>query len=287
MYLSTNLAIFKTGSFFFRLKKIHDMGFEAVGISFTAQGPYRLWVGNLTDSQIEEVKQALSPFQQVNIHAGFLQLSLLSHHPGIRKITMEEYLANLEVAGKLGIGVVDFHPGAEWENLTDEEVNSLMAESMITIDKKAQESGVLACWETGAGYFVPLERFDNIRKLGLKNTGICMDTGHLVRVWKELDPNGKIRTFSEFIKRYGDLIHTTHIHDWQDDPKGKYTWNDHHMVGNGKIDWGEVFSSLVIAKYDGTLLLEYHPDSFANEEDMLKNCDYVRKLVRETGGKII
>ena len=163
----------------------------------------------------------------------------------------------------------------------------MMMEIMTIVDHKAKEMDVWACWETGTGDFLPLEKFGRIGELGLEKTGICLDVGHLMRVWKILDSDTRIRTFREFIERFGPWIRTAHIHDWQDEPKGKHTWGDHHMVGQGQIDWNEVFSSLVKIGYTGLLTLEYHPDVFSDEMELLENIQRVRSLVRKAGGNIV
>ena len=121
----------------------------------------------------------------------------------------------------------------------------------------------------------------------MKNTGICLDTAHLVRVWKQQDPHGKIRTFSQFIEEYKDLLWTMHISDWQESPKGKHTWNDHHAVGDGEIDWNEVFSTLIKVGYDGIMTMEYHPNAIKDEDYYVRNCERIRKMVRDLGAEIL
>lgn len=286
MLVSTNLAIFKPLTFYPNLARIAALGFQAVELGFSAQDPFRLWCGNLSEKQIQEIRDALRPFRQIGIHAGFVELSLLSAHPGVRRLATEEVFHNLELARKIGADTVTIHPGSEGELFTPDEVEAMMVDIMRAVDCKAQETGVWACWETGTGDFIPLEKFGCIGELGLKKSGICLDVGHLVRVWRVLDPASRIRTFREFIERFGPWIRTAHIHDWQDEPKGKHTWNDHHMVGRGEIDWREVFTSLVKIGFEGLLTLEYHPDAFSDEAELLENCAMIRSLIRDVGGTV-
>lgn len=287
MYLATNLAIFRSGDFWQRLEQIRSLGFQAVELAFIAQDPYGLWCGTVGEKQIRKIREALRPFRGVGIHAGFQELSLLSAHPGVRRLALEEVFLNLKLARELGAETVTIHPGTEGEIFTAGEIEVLMRDVLTAVDRQAAETGVWACWETGTGDFVPLEKFGCISELGLQKTGICLDVGHLVRVWRSIDPHSRIRTFREFIERFGPWIRTVHIHDWQDRPHGKHTWNDHHMVGRGEIDWREVFSSLVKIGFEGLLTLEYHPDAFSDEAELRENCAMIRLLVKEAGGEIV
>ncbi len=298
MILGGESSIFTTGTWFENYQQLNrPIGLKGVEVSFMAQERYRLWNRNLTKEQIGRIKQTLKPFRRITYHAAFFELSLLAAHPGIRELTLKEYLFELELAKKLGVYAVNFHPIGtigEGEYLSRKEKDDLMTGYLKAVDRKAGSLGIKACWETGCGYFSPLKKFERIRELNLKHTGICMDVGHLVGSWKGAggwkkvkEPAGGLNTFSKFIGRFGDLIWSCHIHDWQDKPNGKHVWNDHHMVGNGIIDWDEVFSSLVKAGFNGNLSLEYHPDAVGKVEDYVASCEHVRRLVRKCGGEII
>jgi len=274
--------------FFAGNQKLFDLGLKGVEVSFGAdEYDGSLWIGNLTKAKIKKVYDLLSQFTDVSIHAAFGSgFSLLGSHPEMRKITLKEYMMTLELAPQIGAKAVTFHDGAIGPNVSKEQVEELLKGAMQKMDEKAGKCKVRVCWETGCGaFFNPPERFDRIRRLGLKNTGICMDTGHLIMGWKALP--SKLNTHAKFIERYKDLIWHVHINDWQDKPKGKHKWNDHHAAGDGSIDWKSVFGSLVKIGYDGSMTMEYHPDGIPDEAYYLRNCEYIRALVRKEGGQII
>lgn len=275
------------GDFFAENQKSCDLGLKGVEVSFGAQEyDGSLWIGNLTKGKINKIHDLLAQFKGVAVHAAFGSgFSLVGSHPEMRKITLKEYMMTLELAPQIGAKVVTFHEGAVGPNISKEQAEELLIAAMRKMDEKAGACKVRVCWETGCGSFNPPERFERIRELGLKYTGICMDTGHLVMGWKE-SPS-ELNTHAKFIERYKDLIWHVHITDWQDTPKGKHKWNDHHAVGDGSIDWKSVFSSLVKIGYNGLLEMEYHPDAIPDEAYYLRNCEYIRKLVRDAGGTII
>lgn len=277
------------GTFFSENQKLHDLGLNGVEVSFGAEEyDGSLWLMNLTEEKIKKIRSLLSQFKGVGVHAAFIGgMSLLCSHSKIREITLEEYLLTLEIAPQIGAKAVTFHDGATGPNVTKERAEELLIAAMQKMDEKAGACNVRVCWETGCGSFNPPERFKRIQELGLKHTGICLDTGHLVMGWRTTPSPEGINTHAGFIERYKDLIWHVHITDWQETPKGKHKWNDHHAVGDGEINWPEVFSSLVKIGYDGLLTMEYHPDGIPNQAYYLRNCEYIRGLVREAGGKII
>lgn len=278
----------KRGTFYDENRQLYTFGLKGAHVSFMAQMPYGLWCMKMTKDEIRKVRQVVSLFQRVAIHSSFIELSLLSAHPGIRKIAMEENLAHLRIAQSIGAETVHIHAGGSGEYMSNKEVDDLMRAAMIRLDQEAGRRGVGVCWEVGTGYFTPLEKFDLIRKLGLKHTGICLDTAHLVGVWKLGKEKQTLRTFPQFIERYGDLIWAMHISDWRDNPpKHTHGWHDHHMVGDGEIGWKELFRALVKAGFSGTMTMEYHPKAVKSREAYLKNHEYIRRLVRESGGEIL
>ncbi len=275
MILSTNSGIYKTGSERDRIERIAALGFTAIAFDGP---PGKDWTG---------WEETLQPFEYLSCHSTFVDLMLLSSYPAIREVTLGEIKHTFDVACRLGSDTNTIHSGITSPRLSEEQTDALMKEMTLRIDQEAQSCGVWACWETGTGYFVPLARFDLIRELSLAKTGICLDTGHNMRVWTQVNPGDSIGTFAEFIHRYGDLIEIVHVHDWIEPAPREDGWNDHHMVGGGEINWQEVFSSLVEVGYDGELCLEYHPDSFTDEREFMANVDYVRRLIREAGATVV
>jgi len=280
MFLSTNTAIYGLGlkpgepDEYERVQRILGLGFKGLSIGEPPDGNWLRW------------RQALAPFAHLSCHAPFADLALLSAHPGIRQVSLQDTLETFSTAFKLRGETVTIHPGQPSRSLAQERTDALMRELLLRIDQEAQNTGVWACWETGTGYFVPLERFDLLRELGLRQSGICLDVQHNMRVWRQINPDDNIKTFAAFIHRYADLIKILHLGDWIEPAPRADGWNDHHLVGRGMIPWPEVFASLVEVGYEGELCLEYHPDSFSSDEELLDNLAYLRALIAEAGGTV-
>jgi len=279
MVLSTNTAIWDpTPPLEESLERIRLMGFRGI-----AGG-----VGVHTDDEaLGRLRKAYGGFELVAIHAPFGDMEPLSADEDERRAKWDQYAACIENAAKVGAEVVTFHPGDPAPSLADGEPDALMTALMRRLDAAALEHGVWACWETGTGYFHPNDRFELIRSLDLKRTGICLDTGHVMRVWRTVNAPTQIKTFADFFDRFGDLIKDAHIHDWLDDPRGPHTWNDHHAIGQGVIDWDEVFGAFVRVGYRGGLCLEYHPLVVGSDEELARHAETLRGQIRALGGEVL
>ena len=269
MMLSITLCAFRHGTSRDKLALIKKLGFRAAGADK---------VPDLDDD-------AWRYFGHLAHHAPFIDLNLLSGLPEVRKLSRDLCLASVEWAANLGASTVTFHPGESTYFLNTKEADEIMKDIMTDFDRHAARHDLWACWETGTGYFLPLSKFEMIRDLGLQHTGICLDTGHLERVWRQLNPSDEIHAFAHFIRRFGDLIKCTHLHDWIDAPSPEDGWQgqDHHMIGQGSIDWPEFFGLLVEAGYDGDLLLEYNRRSYGSIEDLKHNIDQVKSMLHMAG----
>ncbi|MCQ2471100.1 MAG: sugar phosphate isomerase/epimerase [Clostridia bacterium] len=90
---------------------------------------------------------------------------------------------------------------------------------------------------------------------------VCLDTNHLLS-----------ENLSDFIKKVGDKIITTHISDYD------FVDEKHWLPFEGKINWDEVVSALNEINYDGVWLYEIGfkaPWSMPRERDL--TCDDFRK----------
>lgn len=279
MVLSTNEAIWDPPMPRLEsLERIRGMGFRGITTGIGA---------GMDKAELPRLKKAYGRFDSVAFHAPFGDTAPLSADADERGAKWDQYAGCIESAAALGAKAVTFHPGDPDPALAAGEGDALMAALMRRLDAVALEHGVWACWETGTGYFHSNDRFEFIRSLGLKKTGICLDTGHVMRVWRTVDAPTRIKTFTDFFDRFGDLIKDAHIHDWLDDPKGPHTWNDHHPIGAGVIDWDEVFGGFVRIGYAGGLCMEYHPLVVGSDEEFARHLENIRRQIRELGGDIV
>lgn len=270
MILSTNRCTFKKGTTKERIASMKELGFTGAGAANIPDSEDRDWEG----------------FDLLAVHAPFINLDLLSDDVDARMLAKQKCLDCLEWSAGVGAETVTLHPGGPGSDACDERVDQRMKNLMLQFDRRADRLGIWACWETGTGYFVPLKKFEVIRELKLRRTGICLDSGHLERVWRQISVGDEIGTFPAFIRRFKDLIKCTHLHDWIDEPPRADGWQDHHMIGRGSIDWHEFFSLLVEIGYNGDLLLEYHPDSYETFDELKENLAELRHTALVAGAEI-
>lgn len=295
MIVGTNLPVFIEGTFDEKVKRIANAGYNGLGINISVVDCVGKYIGALTEEEINHFKKQIEGFKKVSLHASHFEINPLAIHPEYRKISQEEFFQSIIVGAKLGVETVVFHPcnPPELPNYIsfDFDVDKVMKDLMLKIDKLAGENNLKACWETGCGYFSPFEKFELIRELNLQNTGICLDVGHMVLAWEnyEVGLNKNILSIKEFVQDFGDLIYDMHIHDWvRDVKKSPHGWPDHNLIGTGDINWEEVFSALIESGYDGILTCEYHPFVVEDSEEILsKNRQFIINMIKKLGGKAI
>ena len=131
------------------------------------------------------------------------------------------------------------------------------------ITEQAKKAGVTICLENLSEKSSHLKKvFDAFPLLGL-----TMDLGHGQLLSEEHTGFGFMRTYPERIKHI-------HLHD----NRGGTSHNDdlHLPVGDGIIDFENIFKMLKTIKYKDTITLELHPDE-------IKKClGYVKRLLTVT-----
>ena len=90
-----------------------------------------------------------------------------------------------------------------------------------------------------------------IHKLGGKNLGICLDTGHLHYAKQGL--HATEQTHKDFILTAGNYLKALHLHD--NDGTGDQHLAPYAVRGNG-VNWGEVVTALRQVGYTGLFNLE-------------------------------
>ncbi len=128
------------------------------------------------------------------------------------------------------------------------------------ITEQAKKSGITICLENLS------EKSSHLKKVFavFPFLGLTMDLGHGQLLSKEHTGFGFMRTYPERIKHI-------HLHD----NRGGSSHNDdlHLPVGDGVIDFENIFKMLKSTNYKGTITLELQPDE-------IKKClEYVKRLL--------
>jgi sugar phosphate isomerase/epimerase len=294
MIVGTNTAIYSHGSLEEKAGRIRSVGYEGLEVCFSVIDEMHKSIFDMDGKDVARLRDVFSKFKATSIHAFHIDVKPLSIQSEFRNLSQRELLLNLEFAGRLSIPTVVMHPNEGMSACHIDalscayDMDAIMRDFMSESDEVAGCNNTKVCWETGCGYFNPFENFDLIRDMGLKNTGICLDVGHLMLTWRNfgVGVNKSILSIGDFISRYGDLILAVHIHDWvADKGKSPHGWNDHNLVGEGEIDWMEVFGSLIKAGYNGLLTCEYHPLAVKNDDVRLaRNRAQIIEMIEGLGG---
>jgi sugar phosphate isomerase/epimerase len=100
--------------------------------------------------------------------------------------------------------------------------------------------------------------------------GLNFDPSHLI--WQMID-------MERFIKEFGPHIRHAHAKDLMIDRDGLYDrgimsmgigWQIPRMPGLGEVNWGQFFSALYRAGYDGPVIIEHEDRTFEGSEEAVK-----------------
>jgi len=177
---------------------------------------------------------------------------------GLRKASLNEVIASLEVAAELKPLRIVLHPsriGGLAGLVMDQAVQYSM-DSLEAIVERADQLGLTLCLENmfpqngllvDPDEFVPIfKRFPNLK--------MTFDTGHA-----HIADNTGSKSI-EFIEKFGDHIGHVHASD-------NFGAQDNHLpMGTGTIDFPAIVRALKGIKYNGTITLEV----FSRDRDYLR-----------------
>ena len=130
--------------------------------------------------------------------------------------------------------------------------------------KRADNPGITVCIENLSEKATHLSGiFETLPDLNL-----TLDLGHAQLLTSQ-------NTSAGFIQRFPERIRHIHLHD---NLGGNTPAEDLHLpVGNGIIDFEQIFENLNLIGYDGTMTLELRP------EEISENLDRVKQLLNASG----
>ncbi|MDE6301015.1 MAG: deoxyribonuclease IV [Muribaculaceae bacterium] len=221
----------------------------------------------LSDTEADEFKAecALYGFTAAQIlpHAGFV---INPASPDARKLKLSELALADEMrrAARLGLSMVNFHPGASLKKITEDEAIALISQ---TINKVlASTDGVKAVIENTAGQGSNLGyTFEQIGRMieGIEDrsrVGVCIDTAHAHAAGYDLShSDGYDAMWADFEKHIGlKYLSGMHINDSAREASSRI--DRHAPIGAGTIG-EEVFRRLVAdPRTDGIPLILETPD---------------------------
>ncbi len=198
----------------------------------------------LTDAQAEAFRVAMQ-------ECGYVPAAVLPHdsylinlgHPEAEALdkSRASFLCELQRCERLGLGLLNFHPGSHLRQISVEDSLARVAESINIALGKTR--GVTAVIENTAGQGSNLgSRFEELafiidRVEDKSRVGVCFDTCHAFAAGYDLrTPEAFARTFEAFDRIIGlHYLRGMHLNDAMK-PLGSHI-DRHAPLGDGEIGW--------------------------------------------------
>jgi sugar phosphate isomerase/epimerase len=191
---------------------------------------------------------------------------------GIRRASVREMIAGLDLAAEMAAEKVVLHPSAisGLGPLVIDLARDLARKSLAEILAHAEKRGIRVCLENmfpryrsffEPGHFTEaLDCYPNLE--------MTLDTGHA-----NIDDAGRSRIF-QFIRRFGDRIGHLHASD------NGGSRDEHLAPGQGTIDFPAVVKALTAAGYRDTATMEIFSE---NRAELAAGRDRMRDLFQRAG----
>lgn len=171
-------------------------------------------------------------------------------HPesaGLQK-SRNAFLEEMQRCAQLGLGLLNFHPGATLRKISETAGLRRVAESLNWVLERSE--GVIAVIENTAGQGSTLgHRFEHLAEIieGVEDrsrVGVCLDTCHTFVAGYDLRTAAACdETFERFDEIVGfEYLRGMHLNDSKPDLGARV--DRHHSLGQGKLGW-EVFRYLM------------------------------------------
>ena len=264
-------------------------GFESIEIACWPRtaGPTRRYAGT---SHIDVAN--LSPSQAVDLRAEIeakgLHISGLGYYPNPlhpdpahRAEVIGHLRAVIVAAGRMGVPLVNTFMGGDAARTQDDNWQRAL-EIWPEIVRHAQDNGVKLTiencpmifskdeWPAGHNIAWSPYIWRRIIEQWGGTIGLNFDPSHLV--WLMIDQE-------RFIREFGPHILHFQAKDLMIDRDGLYErgtlsagigWQVPRLPGLGEVDWGEIFSALYRAGYDGDAIIEHEDRGFEKTDELVK-----------------
>jgi sugar phosphate isomerase/epimerase len=172
----------------------------------------------------------------------------------------------LELAADLGCPNIRVFGGPTPESMSNDEAQSLVAESLAAAAPVAEALGVSLCLETHDGYCNAHWCAATAKLAGAPGVGIVWDIMHPFRTGQSIE---------EAFEAVRDLVRHCHAHDALVGPSGEFEMK---LMGEGVIPHAEAVARLVRASFPGHISGEYI-DFLPPDELLPHEADRLRAYV--------
>jgi deoxyribonuclease IV len=255
----------------------HEIG--ATGFALFTKNQRQWSAKPLTEENITRFKENCEKY-------GYGPESIIPHdsylinlgHPEKAKLqkSRDAFLDEMQRCEKLGITMLNFHPGSHLNKISETECLKIIADSINwTLD---QTKGVKAAIENTAGQGTNMGfRFEQLAEIidqveDKSRVGVCIDTAHAFAAGYDISTEeGFEDTFRQFGEVVGfDKLLAMHLNDSKKELGTRV--DRHDSLGDGHIGWTPFELIMKDARFDGIpLILETpNPERWAEEIEVLK-----------------
>ncbi|MDJ0807891.1 MAG: deoxyribonuclease IV [Gammaproteobacteria bacterium] len=182
-------------------------------------------------------------------------------HPEVRGLekSRDAFLEEMRRCERLGLRLLNFHPGATLRKISEEEAMKRVAESINLALQRTR--GVTAVIENTAGQGSTLGyRFEHLVRIieevdDKRRVGVCLDTCHTFVAGYDLQtPEACDASFAEFDRVVGfDYLRGMHLNDSKPDLGARV--DRHQSLGLGKLGWPVFRYIMQDERFDGMPLV--------------------------------
>lgn len=230
------------------VRLLSDAGFtafEIVPADFQAAGgfPYSrlnpgVWPRTCSSEQRAALRERLSCFSRLSVHAPHLGVDIASRNPGIRGESVRQYMECIEFAHDIGARIVSFHHSG---------VHGSVAFAREAL-RLAHEWDLNLAFENGLTVS-PIEQI--LDQVADDRLGLLLDVGHAA--------NGRLNV-EEIIRRFAGRIVELHASGvYRGDeffPQDGWGIDHFPLELNDAVDYPRVLSALHATTFDGPVILE-------------------------------
>lgn len=223
---------------------------RAADLDATALGMFtknqRQWQAKpLEDEEVAQFREALQGAElsqeKVIIHASYL-INVGNPDPEKRRKSYDALLDECRRAERLGLTLVNFHPGSGMKEITEEETISLIADACKRILQETQTAVLVLEVTAGQGAHVGY-RFSHIGRIideagAPPRLGACIDSCHIYAAGYDVrSPEAYAATMDEFEREVGfDRLVGLHLNDSMSELGSRR--DRHERIGAGEIGIG-------------------------------------------------
>jgi sugar phosphate isomerase/epimerase len=258
-----------------RLRRVHDLGFSTCFLSLDR------YLGNFTPALAHQYQDLLAQYQltattvevvgpgplEWNFTRGPATIGLVP--PKTRAARIDALRQASDFAHLLGIPQVQTHCGFIPEDSADPLYPGAV-EAIRTVAQHCQGNGQLFLMETGQE--TPITMLRAIRDVAMPNLGVGLDTANLI-LYGKANP-------VDAVDILGPHIRSIHAKDgrWPTDPD---RLGQEVLIGQGLVNFREVFTKLHRLGYAGTVTIERETSGPQQIEDVRQEKIYLERILRE------